>query len=62
MDDEVTYIAKFKKLLTVGFDLWGDNVASPDATLIPFSQLHQLMEYIQTDICKDSSAVLSYSD
>jgi other hect domain ubiquitin protein ligase E3 len=46
----------------LGYDLWGDNIANEGATLIPFQLLYQLMEYIQSEICKGSSSVLSYSE
>lgn len=61
VENEETYIAKFKKFHSLGFDLWGDNISNENATLIPFNLLEMLMDYIQTDICKGSSSVLSYS-
>lgn len=48
VSEEETYIGKFKKLLNLGYDLWGDNISNENATLIPFSHLYLLMDYIQT--------------
>ena len=48
VSEEETYIGKFKKLLNFGYDLWGDNISNENATLIPFSHLYLLMDYIQT--------------
>ena len=59
--EEETYIGKFKKLLNLGYDLWGDNTSNENAILIPFNYLYMLMDYVQTEICKGSSSVLSYS-
>ena len=62
VEDCESYIGKFKKLLNLGYDLWGDNITNENATLIPFSHLYLLMDYVQTEICKGSSSVLSYSE
>lgn len=48
--------------MKLGFDLWGDNVASESPSLLPFENLFELMNYIQNEICKGSSSVLSYSE
>ena len=45
-----------------GFDLWGDNTVSESPSLLRFEILFDLMNYIQNDICKGSSSVLSYSE
>ena len=62
VEDENIFVGKFRKLLNLGYDLWGDNIANENATLIPFNHLYMLMDYIQTEICKGSSSVLSYSE
>lgn len=49
-------------LFNQGYDLWGDAVASDNTTLLPLPALDMLMDYIQTEICKGSSSVLSYSE
>ena len=48
MSDEETYIGKFKKLLNLGYDLYGDNISNENSTLIPFDFLYMLMDYVQT--------------
>lgn len=32
----------------MGYDLWADNISNENATMIPFSYLYQLMDYVQT--------------
>jgi hypothetical protein len=48
VEGEETYISRFRKCLSLGYDLWGDNIANEAATLIPAPLLLQLMDYIQS--------------
>ena len=56
-----TYLEKFKLLEKKGIDLWGVKVIDSQASLLPYELLTQLMRYVQTDICKETSSVLSYN-
>lgn len=40
--------------------MWGVKTSDPSATLLPYETLVLLMHYVQTEICKESSTVLSY--
>lgn len=60
--DEPSYLGKFKLLNKLGYDLWGDHVCCESPELLKFQSLVELMEYIQNEICKGSSSVLSYSE
>ena len=57
-----TCVDKFKSLLRKGYDLWGDHIYNENPNLLSFELLFQLMNYIQNDLCKGSSSVLSYSE
>lgn len=46
----------------LGYDLWGDNISSEQPSLLKFEYLSELMQYIQDEICKGSSSVLSYNE
>lgn len=56
-----TNLERFKFLEKEGYDLWGVRVSNPNATLLPFDLLLLLMRYVQTEICKETSSVLSYN-
>ena len=57
-----TYVDRFKSLMKKGYDLWGDHIYDENPSLLSFELLFQLMNYIQNDLCKGSSSVLSYSE
>jgi hypothetical protein len=47
-EGEETFLAKFRKLLKLGYDLWGDNIYSDNPSLINFNLFYMLMDYIQS--------------
>lgn len=58
---ETSSLEKFRFLEKEGYDLWGVQVSHPEATLLPYELLLLLMRYVQTEICKETSSVLSYN-
>lgn len=57
----MSFLDKFKLLESKGYDLWGVQVSSPKATLLPYNLLVMLMKYVQSEICKETISVLSYN-
>ena len=56
-----TNLERFKYLEKKGIDLWGVKVYEPSANLLTYELLVLLMRYVQTEICKETSSVLSYN-
>ena len=54
----------WKFLEVLGFDFWGTNSGfhpNEKPQLIPLKQLSELMKYIETDLCQETKAVLTFS-